>query len=141
MGGGQIGAPPIIEFSHEKMRLRQEVVAFLYLLEGRAVIPASRKILPQPFKGFKSFLNGARIALDPPGQFHLTLSDSEFRIGREDMGAMEIEEMGILDDRLRILLFFEERFPSLHDDMGVVVLLDRIAQKNLFIRAAQSLLC
>jgi hypothetical protein len=138
--GGQIGAPPIVEFTHEKMRLRQKVVAFLYLLERWAVIAASRKTLPQPFKGFESFLNGARIALDPLGQFHLAFSDSELRIGRKDMGAMEIEEVGVLDDGLRILLFLEEGFSTFHDDVGVVVLLNRIAHEDLFIRAAQGFL-
>ena len=56
------------------------------------------------------------------------------------MGAMEIEEMVILDDGLRILLFLEERLSSLHDDVGVVVLFDRIAQENLLVSAAQGFL-
>jgi hypothetical protein len=43
------------------------------------------------------------------------------------MGAMEIDEMVILDDGFRILFFLEERLSSLHDDVGVVVLFDRIA--------------
>ena len=46
--------------------------------------------------------------------------------------------MVILDDGLRILLFLEERLSSLHDDVGVVVLFDRIAQENLFVSPAQS---
>jgi len=56
------------------------------------------------------------------------------------VGAMEIEEMVILDDGLRILLFLEERLSSLHDDVGVVVLFDRITQENLFVSAAQGFL-
>ena len=56
------------------------------------------------------------------------------------MGMMEIEEMGILDDGFRILLFLEERLSSLHDDVGIVVLFDRIAQENLFVSAAQGFL-
>ena len=54
------------------------------------------------------------------------------------MGAMEIEEMGIFDDGLRILFFLEERFPSLHDDVRVVVFLDPVAQEYLLVSAAQS---
>ncbi len=122
------------------MCLRQEVVTILDLLERWAVIPASWKIFPDPFKGFESFLNGAWITLDSLGQFQLAFSDAEHRIGGQDMGAMEIEEMVILDDGLRILLFFEERLSSLHDDVGVVVLFDSIAQENLFVGAAQGFL-
>src|SRR5262245_46220253 len=140
MCGGQIGTPAIIEFPHEKMRLRNEIMAFLYLLERWTVIPASWRILPQPFEGFESFLNGAGIALNPFGQFHLTFSDSELCIGSKDMGAMEIEEMGILHDGLRILLFLKVGFSSLHDDVWVVVFLNRITQENLFVRAAQGFL-
>jgi hypothetical protein len=63
------------------MRLRHEVVAFLDLHERWAVIPATWKVFPQPFKGFDGFLNGAWITLDSLGQFHLALSDAEHRIG------------------------------------------------------------
>lgn len=56
------------------------------------------------------------------------------------MGTMEIEKMVIFDDGLRILLFLEERLSSLHDDVGVVVLFDRIAQEYLFVSAAQGFL-
>ena len=123
------------------MHLRQEIVTFLDLLERWAVIPASWKIFPQPFKAFEGFLYGAWITLDSLGQFHLAFPDSERRIGGEDVGAMEIEKMVILDDGLCILLFLEERLSSLDDDVGVVVLFDRVAQKNLLVSAAQGLLC
>ena len=53
------------------------------------------------------------------------------------MGAMEIEEMVILDDGLCILLFPKERLSSLHDDVRVVVFLDSITQEDLFVGAAQ----
>src|SRR6266849_3188859 len=122
------------------MHLRQEVVTFLELLERWAVIPASLKIFPQPFKGLDGFLNGARITLDSLGQFHLAFPDSEQRIGGEDVGVMEIEEMVILDDGFCIFLSLEERLSSLHDDVGVVVLFHRIAQENLLVSAAQSFL-
>ena len=56
------------------------------------------------------------------------------------MGAMEIEEMGIFHDGLRILLFLKVGFSSLHDDVWVVVFLNRITQENLFVRAAQGFL-
>ena len=56
------------------------------------------------------------------------------------MGAMEIKEVGILDDGLRILLFLEECLSSLHDDVGVVVLFDPIAHENLLISAAEGFL-
>ena len=138
--GGQIRSPPIIEFSHEEMRLCQEVMAFLDLLKRRAVIPASLKIFSHPFKGFEGFLNRVRIALDPLGQPHLALSDSEQRIGGEGVGTVEVEEMGILDHGLRIFLSLEEGLSTLHDDVGVVVLFDRIAQEDLFVRAAQGFL-
>ena len=140
MCGGQIGPPPIIEFPHEEMGLGQEVVAFLDLLKSRAVIPASLKIFPQPFKGFERFLNGARIPLNSFGQLHLALSYSELRIGGEHVSPMEFEEMVVLDDGFRILLFLEERLSSLHDDVGVVVLFHRIAHENLLVSAAQGFL-
>ena len=140
MCGGQIGPPPIIEFSHEEMSLGQEVVAFLDLLERRAVIPASLKIFSQPFKGFERFLNGARIPLNSFGQLHLAFAYSELCIGGEHVSPMEIEEMVILDDGFGILLFLEERLSSLHDDVGVVVLFHRIAKENLFVSAAQGFL-
>ena len=53
---------------------------------------------------------------------------------------MEIQEMGILDNGLCILLFLEERLSSLHDDVRIVVLFNRIAQENLFVGAAQGFL-
>ena len=56
------------------------------------------------------------------------------------MGAMEIEEMGIFDDGFCVLLFLEECFSSLHDDVGVVVFFDRIAHENLFVGAAEGFL-
>ena len=56
------------------------------------------------------------------------------------MGPMEIKEMVILDDGFRILLFLEERLSSLHDDIGIVVFLDRISQENLLVSAAQGFL-
>jgi hypothetical protein len=49
------------------MCLREKVMAFLYLLECGAVIAASWKGFPQPFKGFEGFLSGSRVALDPVG--------------------------------------------------------------------------
>ena len=122
------------------MHLRQEVMAFLDLHQRWAVIPASLKILPQPFKGFDGFLNGFRIMFISLGPLHLAFSDSERRIGSEGVGAMEIEEMVILDNGFRILLFVKERLSPLHDDVGVVVLFDRIAQENLFVSAAQGFL-
>ena len=140
MCGGQIGPPPIIEFSHEEMGLGQEVVALLDLLERGAVIPASLKIFPQPFKGFERFLNGTRIPLNAFGQLHLAFSYSELCIGGKHVSPMEIEEMVILDDGFRILLFLEECLSSLHDDVGVVVLFHRIAKENLFVSAAQGFL-
>jgi hypothetical protein len=54
---------------------------------------------------------------------------------------MEIEEMVKLDDGFRIFLFLKERLSSLHDDVGVVVLFDPIAQKNLLVGAAEGFLC
>src|SRR6266508_6999342 len=111
-------------------------MTFLDLLERRAVIPAPWKIFPQLFKGFEGFLSGARIPLDSLGQIHLAFPDSERSIGGEDVDVMEIEEMVILDNGLRILLSLEERLSPLHDDVGVVVLLDRIAQENLLVSAA-----
>ena len=122
------------------MHLCQKIVAFLDLLECLAVIAASLKIFPQPFEGFDGFLNGAWITLDSLGQFHLAFPDSEQRIGGEDVGVMEIEEMVILDDGFRILLFLEERLSSLHDDIGIVVFFDRISQENLLVSAAQGFL-
>jgi hypothetical protein len=56
------------------------------------------------------------------------------------MGAMEIEEVVIFHDGFRVFLFLEERFASLHDDVGVVVLLDCIAQEDLLVGPAQSFL-
>ena len=53
------------------------------------------------------------------------------------MSAMKIEEMGILDDGFRILLFLEECLSSFHDDVRVVVFLDPIAQEDLLVGAAQ----
>ncbi len=53
------------------------------------------------------------------------------------MGAMEIEEMIILNDGLRVFLFLEERLPSFHDDVRIVVFLDPIAQEDLLVSAAQ----
>ena len=55
------------------------------------------------------------------------------------MSAMKIEEMGILDDGFRILLFLEECLSSFHDDVRVVVFLDPIAQEDLLVGAAQGL--
>ena len=123
------------------MRLRQKVVAFLDLLKRCAVIPASWKIFPHPFKGLEGFLNGAWITLDSPGQLQLAFSDAEYRIGGQDVGAMDIEEMVILDDGFRILLSLEERLSSLHDDVGVVVFFDCIAHEKLLIGAAEGFLC
>ncbi len=56
------------------------------------------------------------------------------------MIAMEVEEMVILDDRLRILFFFKKRFAPLHDDVRVVVFLDRIPEENRFVGSAQCFL-
>lgn len=56
------------------------------------------------------------------------------------MGAMEIEEVVVFGDRFPVFLFFEEGFAPFHDDVGVVVFLDRIAQEDLFVGAAQGLL-
>jgi hypothetical protein len=112
----------------------------LDLLERWAVVPASWKIFSDSFKGLDGFLNRARIALDSLGQFELAFSDAEHGIGGQDVGAMEIEEMGIFDDSLRILLFLEEGLSSLHDDVGIVVLFDSIAQENLLVGAAQGFL-
>ena len=137
MCGGEIGATSIIELTDEEMCLRQQVVTFLDPLERRAVVPASWKFFPNPFEGFERFLNGGWITLDSLGQLHLAFSDAEDGIGGEDMGAMEIEEMGILDDGFRILLFLEERLSSFHDDVRVVVFLDPIAQEDLLVGAAQ----
>ena len=137
MRGGKIGASPIIEFTDEEMCLCQEVVTVLDFLECWAVVPASGKIFPDPFEGFEGFLNRSGITLDSFGQLQLAFSDAEDGIGGQDMGAMKIEKMGILDDGLRILLFLEERLSSLHDDVRVVVFFDSIAQEDLFVGAAQ----
>ena len=56
------------------------------------------------------------------------------------MGAVEFEEMAIFDDGFRILLFLEKRLSPLHDDVGVIVLFDRIAHENLFVCATEGLL-
>lgn len=56
------------------------------------------------------------------------------------MGAVELEEVGILDDGFRILFFVEIRLSSLHDDVRVIVLFDRIAQENLLISTAKGFL-
>lgn len=140
MCGGQIGAPSIIELPHEKMHLREEIVAFLDLLERLSVVPAALKVFPQPFKGIDGFLNGLRIAIDALSPLHLAFSDTKGGIGGEGMGPMEIEEVVIFHDGFRVFLFFEERFASLHDDVGVVVLLDCIAQEDLLVGPAQGFL-
>lgn len=137
MCGSEIGASPIIELADEEMCLCQEVVAVLDSLERWAVVPASGKIFPDPFEGFEGFLNRGRITLDSLGQLQLAFSDAEDGIGGEDMGAMEIEEMIILNDGLRVFLFLEERLPSFHDDVRIVVFLDPIAQEDLLVSAAQ----
>ena len=56
------------------------------------------------------------------------------------MSAMEIEEVVIFDDGFRIFFFLEECLSPFHDDIGVVVFFDRIAQENLFVGAAQRFL-
>ena len=53
------------------------------------------------------------------------------------MGAVELEEMGIFDNGFRILIFLKKRLSPFHDHVWVVVLLDRIAQENLFVGAAE----
>ena len=137
MCGGEIGAPPIIEFADEEVCLCQEVVTVLDSLECWTVVSASGKIFPDPFEGFEGFLNGSGITLDSLCQLQLAFSDAEDGIGGQDMGAMEIEKMGILDDGLRVFLFLEKRLPSFHDDVRVVVFLDPIAQEDLLVSAAQ----
>lgn len=140
MGCGQIRAPSIIELPYEEMHLREEIVAFLDLLERLSVVPAALKIFPQPLKGFDGFLDRVRVAIDPLGPFHLAFSDPESGVGGEGMGAMEVEEVVIFHDGFRVFLFFEERFASLHDDVGVVIFLDRVAQEDLLVGAAQGFL-
>ena len=122
------------------MHLRQEIVAFLDLLERLAFVLASLEVFPQPFKGFDGLLNWLRVTIDSLTPFHLAFSDPECGIGGEGMGAMEIEEVVVLGDRFPVFLFFEEGFAPFHDDVGVVVFLDRIAQEDLFVGAAQGLL-
>ena len=56
------------------------------------------------------------------------------------MGAVEFEEMVIFDDSFCIFLFLEKRLSPLHDDVGVIVLFDRIAHENLLVGAAEGLL-
>ena len=56
------------------------------------------------------------------------------------MIAMKIEKVEIFDDRFGVFLFLEKGFAALHDDVGVVVLLDGIAEKNRLVRSAQRLL-
>jgi hypothetical protein len=137
MCSGEIRATSIIELTDEEVCLCQEVVTVLDPLECWAVVPASGKIFPDPFEGFEGFLNGSGITLDSLCQLQLAFSDAEDGIGGQDMGAMEIEEMGILDDGLLVFLFLEKRLPSFHDDVRVVVFLDPIAEENLLVSAAQ----
>ena len=136
MCSGEIGAPPIIELADEEMCLCQKVVTVLDSLERWTGMPASWKIFLNPFKGFEGLLNGAWITLESLGQFQLAFSDAEHGLGGQDVGTMEVEEMGIFDDGLRIFFFLEEGFSSLHDDVGIVVLFDRIAQENLLVGVA-----
>ena len=54
--------------------------------------------------------------------------------------AVKIEKVEIFDDRFGVFLFLEKGFTALHDDVGVIVLLDGIAEKNRLVRSAQRLL-
>ena len=132
----KVGASPIIELPDEEMGLCEQVVAFFDLLKRLPVVSASREFFAQPLKGFNGFLNGIGVSFDPFRPFHLAFSHTEGGIGCKDMGAMQFEEMVELDDGFRIFLFFEVGFSSLHNDVGIVVFFDRIADENVFVCAS-----
>ncbi|SLM47998.1 protein of unknown function [Nitrospira japonica] len=70
----------------------------------------------------------------------MTLTDAKRGIGSQLMASMEVEEMVVLDNGLGILFFFEEGLAALHNDVRIVVLLDRIPEKNRLVRSAEGLL-
>ena len=54
-------------------------------------------------------------------------------VGREHMRLVEIEKMLVFDACLGVIPFLEEGFRPLHDDMRVVVALQRILLQHLLV--------
>ena len=81
-----------------------------FILLGLSFIPVSWVFLSQPLEGLDRLLNGFRIPVDSVGPPHVAFADPKRGIWGEQVSAVELKKMVILDDRLRILLFFEEGF-------------------------------
>ncbi len=70
----------------------------------------------------------------------MAFTDPKGRVGGQHVIAVKIEKVEIFDDGFGVLLFLEKGFAALHDDVGVVVLLNGIAEKNRLVRSAERLL-
>ena len=81
-----------------------------------------------------------RVSVDRLCHHDMNFTDSECRIGSQYVIAMKVHEVVVLDEGLRILLFLKIRFPPLHDDIGMVVVVEGITDENLLIRSTDDFL-
>ena len=137
---GQIGLPPVVKLPDKEVHLSQQIMAFLNPVDRLAVVPAARIVSSQPFEGINGFLNGFRVAINALRTLHVAFADPETGVGSEHVTAMQIEEVVILDDGFGEFFLFEERFSAFHNDVWIVVLFNRIAEEDRFVRSTQSFL-
>ncbi len=105
-------------------------------LERLRFILAAGEILPQFFKRGDGLLDRLRVSVDRLGHPEMAFRQTELGIDGQLMGSMQFQEMLVFDDGLGKLLLVEERLAALHDHVRIVVLLDRVAEEDLLIRAA-----
>lgn len=140
MRGSKVGAPPVIELSHEEMHLRDPIMAFLEFLQRLAVIAATGELFSHLFECSDGLVHRFRITIDGLRHLDMNFPDPECCVWSQDVIAMELQEVFVLDQGLRILLFLEIGLSPLHDDVGVVVVLNGISEENLLVSAAEDLL-
>jgi hypothetical protein len=66
----------------------------------------------------------------------MAFADPKGRVGGQHVIAVKIEKVEIFNDRFGVFFFLEKGFATLHDDVGVVVLLDGIAEKYRLVSSA-----
>ena len=70
----------------------------------------------------------------------MTLAQLVLCIRSECVGAMQIQEMLVLDDGFGIISSLEEGLRPFHDHMGIVILLDRITDEDALVCGAERLI-
>ena len=139
MRGGQVGLSPIVELTDQVVRLGNHVVAGVDPVHRVPIVLASGEVFPQLFERLERPVHGLGIAVRRFLHLEMALAELELGVRRQDVHPVQVEEMLVLNDGFRIFLFLEEGLGPFHDDVGVIILLDRVAHENLFIRSAERL--